>query len=241
MKHLHLLLLLAALALSTNARAQSLWTSAEADIDIVKKLSVDVGAEWRSTDGLDATDRWTAFASLGYKPLKWLKLSAGYKLIDQHVASRTTRKGNVVDSYWQPRHRFTLSATGKYSFQRLTLSLRERYQYTHHTAQTVAKWDGDDGSAKDDEQVEAKDKHVLRSCLKAEYNIRKCPLTPFGSVELYNSLTSGFSHEKTRYTLGADWKLSRQHALSLFGRYIDSADDDEDTGWVVGLGYTLSL
>lgn len=80
MKHLQLLLILAALALSTGARAQSLWTSAEADIDIVKKLSADVGAEWRSTDQVGSTDRWTFFADLGYKPLKWLKLAAGYKL-----------------------------------------------------------------------------------------------------------------------------------------------------------------
>lgn len=241
MKHLHCLLLLAAIALGNNVGAQSLWTSAETDFGIVKRLSGNAGLEWRSTYELGSTDRWTAFAGLDYKPAKWLKLSASYKLIDKYVESRTTKKGNLVDSYWQPRHRLCISATGKWSWNRFTFSLRERYQFTHHTQQTVAKWDGDDGSAKADEVVEGKDKHVLRSSLKAEYNIRKSRFTPFVSCEAYNSLTSGLAHENTRYTLGTDYNFNKRHAVSLFGRYIDSSDDDEDSGWVIGVGYTFSL
>lgn len=239
MKKLSFVLLL--ILISNHLQAQSLWTSAEMDFNIVKNLSGNIGGEYRTTDEFSSTDRWALFAGVDYRPLKWLKLSADYKFIDKYVAERTTKKGNIISDYWQPRHRFSISATGKYTLNRLTFSLRERYQYTHHTEQSVAKWDGDDGSAKADELIEAKDKHVLRSCLKVEYNIRKSPFTPFASCELYNSLTDGFSHEKARYTLGTDYKINKHHSLSVFGRYISQSDDDEASGYVIGVGYKFNL
>lgn len=241
MREFKFALLLLSVWLGGSTQAQSLWTTAEMDFKMAKNVTGNVGGEYRTTDGLGGTERWAVFAGVDYKPLKWLKLSAEYKFLDCWNDSRTTKKDNVVDSYWQPRHRLSLSATGRYRTGRFTISLRERYQYTHSTEQTVPKWDGDDGSAKSDEVIEAEDKHVLRSCLKAEYNVKGCALTPFASVEAYNSLTDGFSHEKMRYTIGADYDINKHHAVTLFGRYIDKADGDEGDGFVIGVGYKFSL
>lgn len=236
------LLAVAALCfMTTTMQAQSLWTSAGMDFGIAKNLDGYVEGEYRTEDGMSGTERWTAGLGLDYKLCKYLKIGASYKFIDRHVDSRATKKGNIVDSYWQPRHRFSLDATGSYKFGRLKMSLRERYQYTHHTEKTVAKYDGDDGSRKDDEVIEAKDKQVLRSRLKAEYDIRKSIFTPFASVELYNSLDDGFSTVKTRYTIGTDISIAKKHKLSVFYRYVDTNDDDDVNKNVIGIGYIYSL
>lgn len=222
-------------------QAQSLWTSAEMEFDIARNLDGYVEGEYRTGDSFSGTERWTLGAGLDYKLCQYFKIGASYKFIDRHVDSRTTKKGNIVDSYWQPRHRIAFDATGSYKIGRLKLSLRERYQYTRHTEQTVAKYDGDDGSRKNDEVIEAKDKHILRSRLKADYNIRKSAFTPFASAEIYNSLTGGFDTKKIRYTVGTDIDLSKKHKLSLFYRYIDSNDDDDANTNIIGVGYKFNL
>lgn len=88
--------------------------------------------------------------------------------------------------------------------------------------------------------IEASHKHVLRSRLKAEYNIRMSGFTPFASCELYNSL-SGFTHEKTRWTVGTDYRFNKRHSVSAFYRYIDRSDDDDTGGHVIGVGYSFKL
>lgn len=220
----------------TSASAQALWSTAAAEFDITKKLSAGIEGEYRTTDNLSSTNRWAVEAGLGYKFSPYFKMGASYTFIYHHGESRTTSKGNIVDSYWQPRHRFSLEGTGSYRLGRLKLSLRERYQFTHHTEQSVAKWDGDDGSRKSDELIEAKDKHMLRSRLKADLDLRKSIFSPFASVEIYNSLTDGFAADQLRYTLGTELSLSKHHELELFYRFIDGRGGDSDLN-VIGVGY----
>lgn len=236
------LLLTSGICMSTlTIHAQELWTSAEMNIGIVQKLSANIEGEYRTNNNLSGCERWTASAGLEYKPLRWLKLSADYKYIHRHVESRVTKKGNIVSDYWQPRHRAGIAVTGSYRWNRFTFSLRERYQYTYHTAQTAAKWDGDDGSAKSDEQIEAKSKHILRSRLKMEYNIRKSKFTPFASGEFYHTPAAGFAYEKTRLTLGTEYKINKKHSMSAFYRYVDSKDEDENSKHVIGIGYKFKM
>lgn len=55
----------------------------------------------------------------------------------------------------------------------------------------------------------AKTAHYLRSRIKADYNIRNCPLTPYVSFEWSNNLSNDLVLDKTRLTVGGDWKLSK--------------------------------
>ena len=235
------LILLGLCTTGITVQAQELWTSAEMNVRIVKDLSANFEGEYRSNDGISGIERFTASAGLEYKLLRWLKISADYKYIHRHVESRVTNKGNIVSDYWQPRHRVGIAFTGSYHWNRFTFSIRERYQYTHHKALAVAKWDGDDGSAKSDELIEEKNKHFLRSRLKMEYNIRKSKFTPFASCELYNSLTSGFAYEKVRLIVGSEYKINKKHSLSAFYRYVDSNDDKENSIHVIGIGYKFKM
>jgi opacity protein-like surface antigen len=187
---------------------------------------------------MDATERWAGSLGVDYRLIKPLKIGAGYTYIHQRQAESYTRKGNVIPAYWQPKHRWHLDLTASLRTGRLLWSLRERYQLTHRTAQSVAKYDSD-GSAKSDEQIEAQTKQVLRSRLQAEYLIGKSRFRPYASAEVYNALDAGMDYTKSRFTLGTEYKLNKQHELDVFYRYIHKDDSDEGAGHVIGVGYTF--
>lgn len=228
-------------SLTPVVQAQSLWTSAEMKIKAAKGLNVFAEGDYRTYDGLSGTERWAATAGLDYKVLPFMKLTAGYTYIHQRTETEITKKGNIIPPYWQPKHRAYFAVTGSYGWKRFTFSLRERYQYTYRTEQYVPKYDEDGVTPKDDELVEAKHKHVLRSRLEAEYDIRKSRFAPFLSCEVYNSLTDGFGVDKIRYTVGSAYKFNKKHSLTLFYRYIDRYDSDETSGHVIGVGYKFKL
>lgn len=233
------------LCVTENARAQSddfsIWTSAEVKKKLFPGFDASLEGEFRTRDGLQTIERWSGSAGVSYKVFRWLKASAGYTFINYYHPMETTKKGNYIPEYWQAKHRINLSLTGKVDWQRFTFSLRERWQYTYRPSQSVAKLDGDDGSAKNDEYISGKGKNVLRSRIQIEYNIRKCAFTPYTSCELSHSLNDNAAFEKLRWTLGTEWKLSKKHSLEFYYLYQNKADDDEANGHVVGAGYSFKF
>ena len=171
---------------------------------------------------------------------KFLKANAGYSYIHQQTEDEVTKKGNFIPAYWQPRHRGFFALTGSYKWKNFEFSLRERYQYTYRTEQSVDKFD-EDGDRKADELVEGKGKHILRSRLEVEYKIKKCDITPFLSYELYSGLQEAMATDKMRYTVGASYKINKKHSVNAYYRYIDHSDDDESAGHIIGIGYKIKL
>ena len=237
------LLTLLVLFLSLPTMAQSdtesgLWTSAEVQKKLNKQWSLSAEAEYRLRENFGSTDRWTLSASASYKPLKWLKLDAGYKFLRVLNDDETSWKDNGVDpnkwtpAWWCTKHRLFASATGSLKAGRMDLSLRERWQYTYRPETTIDRYDIDDDEW-ESKTKDGKAQHVLRSRLQAEYDIPKCKIDPYASAECYHA-KGGL--QKIRYTAGADWKLSKQHVLEAFYRYIDSHDDDPNLH-VIGIGY----
>ena len=81
---------------------------------------------------------------------------------------------------------------------------------------------------------------MLRSRLKVEYDIPECRIDPYVSAEFYNS----WSLEKSRYTVGAEWKITKMHSVGLYYLYQDvnnDKDDDEPDEHILGLSYKISL
>lgn len=208
---------------------------------IFSGFDASLEGEFRTRDGLQTVERWSGSAGVSYKMFRWLKASAGYTFIHYYHPMEVTKKGNYIPEYWQPKHRVNLSLTGKVDWRRFTFSLRERWQYTYRPSQSVPKFDGDDGSVKNDEYISGKGKNVLRSRLQVEYNIRKCAFTPYTSCELSYSLNEIGAFEKLRWTLGTEWKLSKKHALDFYYLYQNKADDDEANGHVIGAGYSFKF
>lgn len=202
------------------------WASVAAEKKIDKRLSVGLEGEMRTRNNVGTFDRWSLGGDVDYKLLSWLKASAGYTFLWDHNARyRYDDDGDVKKEahYWGPRHRVQVSLTGSCDVGPLELSLRERWQYTYRPEQTVDRY-----VVKDDDYesktYSGKGKNVLRSRLQLSYKIAGCPVKPYVSAELYNA----WSVEKVKYTVGANWKLNKQHTLGLYYRYQDvRAEEDE--------------
>ena len=253
--------LLALMLLPLGAAAQSDDTGLQASIGVEKKLTkkwnVGIEGELRTRDDSKQYDRWSVGLSTSYKVAPWLRASAGYTFLYDNT-ERTSyydeTDSKVIDGdaeagdpkkyarYWQPRHRFNVGLTGSVKAGHVKFSLRERWQYTYRPEHTVDQrwsylseaWDGKQHT------YSGKGKNVLRSRLQVEYSRKKLPVTPYASAELFNA----WSVQKVRYTLGLDYKPSKHHTLSLFYRYQDVNNDDDDNEpnrHVIGAGYTLKL
>lgn len=269
------LIALAAVAMFSPAAAQSgddfgIWTDISAEKKLNKQLSVEGGVGFRAENDLASFTRWDVSLGLGYKPIKGLKFSAGYVYMYdrslQEVKERYNSRGeingyNVDHGYWRSKHRGWFDVTGKVGFGRFSVSLRERYQYTHTMATETMrdkyrnpKQPGFNGPShemggmefmtfrQEMDQKGHKNAHYLRSRLLVNYNVRGVPLEPFVSYELSNSLTDGFSLDKRRFSVGADYKIKKKYKISLAYLYQNGADDDSaDDIHVIDLGFKVEF
>lgn len=243
---------LAALALT--ALSQPLMAQSEAGLlmevgaekKVSKKFSLGLEADLRTRNNLKTMDRWSIGIGAEYKPVKYLKLDAGYSLLNNNFRENISYNSNGsynnwIPSYWGIRHRLHASVTGTYKFaNNLRVSLRERWQYTYRPEKTVTRWDFDN-SWWEDKVRKGKGKNQLRSRLQLEYDKKRALLTPYASVELYNS----WAVEKIRYTIGTDLNLSKQHVFNVFYRYqnmknVDDGDYDPDMHYI-GVGYKFKF
>lgn len=170
---------------------------------------------------------------------------------------------NVDAAYWAARHRATASLAGSFKWNRFKFSLRERYQFTyrmpsqcdrtrwyydpfHVISPQIPEYYLDENPQSEDysymiDEKEAKSDHKLRTRLSVSYDIRKCPFEPYAEVELYNQLDNAMAIDKIRYTIGTEYKISKEHKVKLYYRYQDYGDIDEVSGHVLGLGYAFEF
>lgn len=193
--------------------------------DVTKKLagglSLTFEEEYRIRDNFTATDRFSHTLELSYKPVKHLEAGGAYCLMNFNHE----KKG------WELRRRYYFYATGSLKTGRFNLSLRERFQSTYR--QGVA------ATAK-----RANPKFYFRSRLKAGYDIPKCGFEPFISAELFHTLNDPQENrmDRLRGIAGIAYKLNRKNAITLYYRYTNYTDDDEDSDThLIGLGYSLKF
>ena len=232
--------------LPLTAAAQSDDFGLDFSLEVEKKLSkqwsLGLEGEVRTRDNTKTMDRWSGGLNVDYKIAKWLKASAGYTFLydnNEKITYKTTGAVNKEAHYWGVRHRFNVSLTASQKFGNFKFSLRERWQYTYRPEKTVDRW------AVDDEEWEShtysgKGKNVLRSRFQAEFDKKGLALTPYANVEFFNA----WSLQKTRFNVGVDWKLSKQHSLGAFYRYQVVRDDDDDNEpniHMLGLSYKFKF
>lgn len=238
---------MAVMSLPMAAQSEAgLVVGAEAEKKVNKKLSVELEAEMRTRNDFKTMDRWKFGIGASYKLTPWLKANAGYNLLNSNFREDISYKSSGDlnkwrPSYWGIKHRVYASLTGSYKFKNnIRLSLRERWQYTYRPEKTVQRWDFDDEEWQDKIRS-AKGKNQLRSRFEISYDKKRALLTPYASIELYNS----WAIEKIRYTVGTDIRLTKQHSLGLFYRYQNMknvvADDYDPDMHYIGLGYKLKF
>jgi len=243
-----LLIALSAAICPTTARADSddmgLCLTAGASHKLNKRWSVGGEVEFRSRNDFKTADRISVGVNAGYKLMKGLKASAGYSLlVDNNMEHITFNDdysyNNWRPSYWGVRHRFNVSLTGSIDIQRVSISLRERWQYTYRPHKMTDNFDFDE-ALWETVEVRGKGKNVLRSKLQVDWNIPHCKFDPFASVEFYNA----WELEKTKLTVGVDYNINKTHYFEAFYRYQKPNEDDDDNeinSHIIGLSYTFKF
>lgn len=218
----------------------------------IERISLGAGASYKFTKWLKASAGYIFIYS---HSLEEKKPKTDDPLIIDGIG--TFYDYNVDHAYWTERHRFHLSLTSEYKIGRVELSLRERLQYTRTnsavTDESKYRWhqqfDADFNEIEPTlelketapELKEPKYNTTLRSRLTAKWDIAKCKLNPFASVELYTRLDDWKGCDKMRYRIGASYKINKDNSVSLFYMYQDANDDDEPKGHAIGLGYSIDL
>lgn len=251
---------------SSAAWAQSdfgVWESLELSTKLNKQFELSMEGEYRTHQHSSEVERFTAGLNLSYKNKKvpFLKADIGYVIMSMHNPAETEIKyrdedptvpkhKNVDAPYWYTRHRATASLTGSVKWGRVKFSLRERYQFTHRMAAQCERerygyhpafdmWDDVPELLIDDKL--AKDDHKLRSRLSVSYDIKKSKFEPYAEVEVYNQLDDAMKFDKIRYTVGTDYKVTKDAKLTLFYRYQDYNDVDDISGHILGVGASIEL
>lgn len=228
------------------AFAQDFGINVNAGVEkkIIKGLKVGIEGTVRSQNNSSALERLAIGADIGYKPIKYLKLDASYSFLGKYYEESTTKKGNILSSYWSPRHRFEASIAGILPIGDFEISIRERYQLTHRSEVSVAKWDEDGETRKSDEIVTARNEHMWRSRIHFSYDfhVDEMVLTPYGNFELFNDLTNSFKVDKLRFIIGLEYEIVKHSAVEIYYRYTAPiADEDDEDIHLLGFGYTFSF
>ncbi len=217
-----------------------MWYEAAVEKKLSKKWSVTGETEYRLRDNLSTTDRWSVALGGSYKLMKNLKLSGGYVFLYDNRAENLDLKSDGLTpnkwtpSYWGVRHRVNLSLTGSVDWQRFSVSLRERWQYTYRPEVTGKRYDIDEDAWI---RIKGKAKHVLRSRLQVDYDIPHWKFDPYVSMELFNA-KGGL--QKMRYAVGTEYKLRKKHTFGVNYMFQDVMDDDDDMvagRHILGLSY----
>ena len=248
-RNVKLLLVVAVLMLaSTETKAADddfgIWTEVNVEKKLGTNLTLDGGLEMRTRDNVGTLDRWSGSLGASYKLTDWLKVSAGYSFLYDN-RYKTNDKGTKYAEYWYPRHRFNVSLTGSYSFGRLSVSLRERWQYTYRPEKTVTRYyvnttsSHDAGEEADTHSYSGKAKNVWRNRLQLKYKVDKM-WRPYVNGETY---VAGNGMDKLRLSLGTEIRLSKQHSLDVKYMFQKAYDDDDEEGnlHVIGIGYTFKF
>lgn len=234
-------LLLAALLLATaEVRAEGddfgLWSEVNVEKKISRNLSVDGGVELRTRDHVKTVDRWSGSIGASYKLTDWLKASAGYTLLYDNN-EKWNDKQTKVANFWGTRHRFNVSLTGSVDFGNLSVSLRERWQYTYRPEKTVERTKVSKGTV-EDKTYNGKGKNVWRNRLQLKYKVSKV-WRPYINGETF--VSNGM--DKYRLSVGTEIRLSKQHSFDVKYLFQKSCGDDDEEGnrHIIGLGYTFKF
>lgn len=201
--------------------------SASVDKKVAKGLHVGVDAEARLSDNFGNLGRLQAGIGVSYKVNQYFKVGGGYMLIGKKNS----------EGEWNPRHRFYLDGQGSLRAGDWRFSLKERLQLT--CREVGNPYQANPNSL------------ALKSRFKVSYR-GFLDVTPYTYVELrnvfndplcsatWNSSTKTYSNysflgygdtylNRVRGALGAEWKLSRSHALDFFLLADYCYDKDIDT------------
>ena len=248
------------------------WLEVEAEKKLTKRIDLTLGLGMRANDNLGEVSRANAVISGSYKVCDYLKVGATYQYIsdlsrgevkaDYKKSDATKLNGyNVDEAFHRAKHRLSFDLSSKVKVGRFTISLRERYQFTHSMGKDVERMryrDKAPGGYSEPtvsiggenwiipnevgfDRKNHKNNHLLRTRIGIEYDIKKCPLAPFATYEIKTQLQNGGATEETRLIVGTDWKLNKKNTLSIAYIFNDGHYSDEANIHAVSIGYKFKF
>lgn len=232
------LALIIALLLPVAVYAQDNETGARASVGInykiQKGLHLTLEEELRIGDGLDNIDRLQTTIGLTYKPVKFIKLGAGYSLINPYKQS--------WGKFNYPRHRFFFSAAGYLSAGDFQFSLKETIMLTHRTGDfNEYQVNGDAFALKSKIGVKYKASKTFKPGFAFEMRTQLngpwgytygSQATNASGNTYYPYKHTGYSHaynDRYRFSLTGDIKLSANHTLTPYLLYDIYSEYELDT------------
>jgi hypothetical protein len=217
------ILLFLFLAVSGTAFAQEpdygIWGAVSGKYEFLKNLDAEFKLGLKAEEKLTVIDYYYFEPGLSFKFTKWLSTGYSYRLIRKHED----------DGIYHNRHRHYFYIKGDAEAGRFAFSIKPMYQRTSRT------------------YIE-KDRHLIpekfiRVKLQAEYDIKSSPVRPFISYEPYIPIDkgNGFEFEKTRYSAGADIKLSKNSRLEAGYLLEDYKKEEDGNLHVLSLEYKLAF
>ena len=177
---------------------------------ITKKFSIELTPEVRYDQNFEFSS-YLIKTSLDYKFNKWLSAGAQYRL---KGLQSDTDEGSEIDY----SNRFAFDATTKIKIDRFTPKFR--LQFSNYS----------------DFDNETEDKtNYLRYRFGTDYSIKGSKITPYASIEFFQKMSNGLI-SKTRYSLGAEYKLNKHNALEI-GYALDQKHKKEENNNIVELNY----
>ena len=229
--------LLASVEVKAEGDDFGIWTEVDVEKKVTRNLSLVGGVEMRTRDNVKTVDRWSGSIGASYKLTDWLKASADYTFLYDNN-EKWNDKQTKVANFWGTRHRFNVSLTGSVDFGNLSVSLRERWQYTYRPEKTVERTKVSSGKV-EDKTYNGKGKNVWRNRLQLKYKVTST-WRPYVNGETY---VAGSGLEKYRLAAGTEIRLSKKHSCDVKYLFQKSCSDDDDEGnrHILGVGYTFKF
>jgi hypothetical protein len=182
------------------------WYSVGVDYTLKKKLNFGVEYHMRFRENSDVMDINFTEVNLDYKLFKKFHIGGAVRFIDEN--DNQGGKQGIRKHF-----RFQFDTSYKYDIQRFTVSHRFRYQNKNEF-----------GALADENEVPAE---VLRFKTGIDYNIRKWPLDPEFSAEIFNRGNVDNSREFSKYrlTFGTSYKWKKFGKFGINYRYERSLID----------------
>ena len=241
-RSVRLALVLSALLLSSlGVRAEGddfgIWTELNVEKKLTNRISLELFGENRSRNSHETVDRWSVGLGASYKLTNWLKASADYTYLYDHN-EKWNDKQTKVANFWGARHRVNVVLTGSVDFGRLSVSLRERWQYTYRPEQTVERTKVSNGKV-EEKTYNGKGKSVWRNRLQLKYKLTSM-WRPYVNGETF---LAGSGIEKYRLSAGTEIRVSKKHSFDVKYLLQKSCGDDDDEGdrHVLDFGYTFKF
>ena len=197
---------------------------------IAKGLHVIAEGEVRLSDNFSSLGRYQAGVGVTYKISPVFKVGAGYQFIEKKNSS----------SEWKPRHRFYADARAALSAGDWAFSLKERLQLTHREVNNVYQNNPNSLSLKSRFKISYKGFSTVTPYVYAElrivFNDPACSATWSTTSQAYSDYTfKGYTDaylNRVRGCLGAEWKVSKRHALDFYvlGDYCYEKNVDTNSG-----------